>query len=217
MEFLARIRTVQKRPPPGTMVCHTLAILLLGIALGIFSKYLDYRQGFLPPLLQSLDDALDLHNFLGRFAFWIVLAVGICVYSHSPVWAAIHVFTFFAGMVASYYWYATFVAGFFSGSYAMIWVGFTLLSPVLAFICWYAKGNGWISLILSSGIFAVLFNLTFAYGWTYFDLRSILELAALLCGWILLWRSTIQATAVMSALGVAIAVFLHAFFPFYFF
>ena len=43
---------------------------------------------------------------------------------------------FFVGMVTSYYLYSKFVAGFFSRSYAMIWVTFTVISPILAFICW---------------------------------------------------------------------------------
>lgn len=50
------------------MACNTAAIVLLGIALGLFSKYLDYRQGQLPAVLMFLDETFDLHNFLGRFA-----------------------------------------------------------------------------------------------------------------------------------------------------
>lgn len=216
MTFLSNMRSADKRLSPGRMVCSTAAIVLLGIALGLFSKYLDYRQGQLPAVLMFLDETFDLHNFLGRFAIWIFLAVGLSVYSNSPVRAAINVFAFFVGMVASYYWYSTFIAGFFPRSYAMIWAGFTVLSPLLAFICWYAKGNGWISLVLSSAICAVLFNLTFAYGLTYFDLRSVLELITFLCCLAMLRRRTVKDTAVMAVLAVAIAVVLHAFVPLYF-
>lgn len=216
MVFLSNIRAVENRLSVGKMVRNTAAIALLGIALGLFSKYLDYRQGQLPTLLQFLDETLDFHNFLGRFAIWIVLAVGISISSNSPIRAAINVFAFFVGMVASYYWYSTFIAGFFPRSYAMIWVGFTILSPLLAFICWYAKGSGWISLVLSSAICAVLFNLTFAYGATYFDLRSSLELVTFLCSLVLLRRKTIKDTAIMIALAVVIAVVLNAAVPLYF-
>lgn len=216
MVFLSNIRAVENRLSVGKMVRNTAAIALLGIALGLFSKYLDYRQGQLPTLLQFLDETLDFHNFLGRFAIWIVLAVGISISSNSPIRAAINVFAFFVGMVASYYWYSTFIAGFFPRSYAMIWVGFTILSPLLAFICWYAKGSGWISLVLSSAICAVLFNLTFAYGATYFDLRSSLELVTFLCSLVLLRRKTIKDTAIMIASAVVIAVVLNAAVPLYF-
>lgn len=216
MAFLSNIRAVENRLSVGKMVRNTAAIALLGIALGLFSKFLDYRQGQLSTLLQFLDETLDFHNFLGRFAIWIVLAVGISISSNSPIRAAINVFAFFVGMVASYYWYSTFIAGFFPRSYAMIWAGFTILSPLLAFICWYAKGSGWISLVLSSAICAVLFNLTFAYGATYFDLRSSLELVTFLCSLVLLRRKTIKDTAIMIALAVVIAVVLNSAVPLYF-
>lgn len=215
MTVFADIRQVERRLSPGRMVGNTAAILLLGVALGLFSKYLDYRQGQLPSLLQLLDETFDLHNFLGRLAVWIVLGVGIAVYSASPARAAINVLAFFAGMVASYYWYSTYVAGFFPQRYAMIWFGCAALSPLPAFICWYAKGIGRISLLLSAGICAVLGNLTFSYGLTYFSLRSVLELIALLCGVAILRRRTAKENVLMAALAVALAVILHVLVPIY--
>ena len=53
--------------------------------MGVFSKYLDYRQANLPALLHLIDSAVDLHNFLGKLAPWIVIAVCIAVYSTSPI------------------------------------------------------------------------------------------------------------------------------------
>ncbi len=97
--------------------------------------------------------------------------------------AAINVFLFFLGMVSSYYLYSNFVAGFFPRSYAMIWFGLTMISPLLAFLCWYAKGEGVIAMTLSAGIIAVLFSGTFTYGFVYFDLRSPLELLVLFLCW----------------------------------
>ena len=79
-------------------------------------------------------------------------------------------------MVSSYYVYSKYVAGFFPKSYAMIWVAFTIISPLLAFICWYSKGSTKVSIVLSSMIFAVMFNMTFAYGRLYFGVYSVLEL-----------------------------------------
>ena len=70
-----------------------------------------------------------------------------------------------------------YVAGFFPRSYAMIWFGFTAISPFLAFVCWYAKGKSKLAAILSMLILTVLFNMVFVYGWGYFEARSILELA----------------------------------------
>ena len=47
----------------------------------------------------------------------------------------------------------------------MIWFGFTMISPFLAFVCWYAKGKSRPAFMLSVLILAVLFNMTFVYGW----------------------------------------------------
>ncbi|MBR2088609.1 MAG: hypothetical protein IJ906_16095, partial [Oscillospiraceae bacterium] len=108
--------------------------------------------------LPNVMQALDITNFLGRFAVWIFIAVCISVYSSSARRAALHVFLFFAGMVSSYYLYAKLAAGFFPLNYALIWCGFTVISPLLACICWYAKGNGWASILISAGILGVLLS-----------------------------------------------------------
>lgn len=86
--------------------------------------------------------AVDLHNFLGEFAPWIVIAVCIAVYSTTPIRAGINVFAFFAGMVSSYYWYSNFIAGFFPKSYAIVWITFTVLSLFLAFCVGMQKVQG---------------------------------------------------------------------------
>lgn len=191
----------------------TTGVLLFGICMGLFSKYLDYRQGSLPSLLQAIDNALDLHNFLGGFAPWIVIAVCLSVYSRTPMRAAVNVFFFFTGFVASYYLYGYFVAGFFPRSYAFIWIAFTLLSPFLAFLSWYAKGKGCIALILSAGILGVLLNTAFSYGLFYIDIRSWLNLLMLLTG-ILVLRRSAKETLGMLAMAAAFAVILETVIPF---
>lgn len=214
MAFLDSIRAPKQQLPAGRRVFHTVAVLLLGVALGLFSKYLDYRQGQLPSLLMALDETFDLHNFLGRFAFWMAIAVGLAVFSRSPWRAALHVFLFFAGMVASYYGYSKLVAGFLPLRYAMIWAGFTALSPVLAFVCWYAKGTGRISFGLSCLISAVFFNMTFVYGWGYGELRSVLEGIVCICVLVMLKRSTAKETALLLALGLVLAPVLKMIVPY---
>ena len=78
------------------------------------------KASVLPGLLQALDEALDLHNFLGRFSPWVLIAVCLALYSRSALRAAVHVFVFFVGIVASYYAYSKLVPGFFPASYALI-------------------------------------------------------------------------------------------------
>lgn len=193
-------------------ILHSIAVLFFGIVLGTVSKFLDTTpSNELPFIIERL----DVRNFLGRFAIWILIAVCISIYSNSSIRAAVNVFTFFLGMVTSYYLYSKFIAGFFPRSYAMIWFGLTAISPLLAFVCWYAKGKSKISLAISSLIIAVLFNMTFSYGWIYFDIYSSLELIVFICGLIILRRSTIKETIVTTAIGVIAAMILNMILPFY--
>lgn len=193
-------------------ILHSIAVLFFGIVLGTVSKFLDTTpSNELPFIIERL----DVRNFLGRFAIWILIAVCISIYSNSSIRAAVNVFTFFLGMVTSYYLYSKFIAGFFPRSYAMIWFGLTAISPLLAFVCWYAKGKSKISLAISSLIIAVLFNMTFAYGWIYFGIYSSLELIVFICGLIILRRSTIKETIVTTAIGVIAAMILNMILSFY--
>lgn len=193
-------------------ILHSIVVLFFGIVLGTVSKFLDTTpSNELPFIIERL----DVRNFLGRFAIWILIAVCISIYSNSSIRAAVNVFTFFLGMVTSYYLYSKFIAGFFPRSYAMIWFGLTAISPLLAFVCWYAKGKSKISLAISSLIIAVLFNMTFSYGWIYFGIYSSLELIVFICGLIILRRSTIKETIVTTAIGIIAAMILNMILPFY--
>ncbi len=212
MNFFNRIRCANKQMPMSKKILHSITVLFFGIVLGTVSKFLDTTpSNELPFIIERL----DVRNFLGRFAIWILIAVCISIYSNSSIRAAVNVFTFFLGMVTSYYLYSKFIAGFFPRSYAMIWFGLTAISPLLAFVCWYAKGKSKISLAISSLIIAVLFNMTFSYGWIYFGIYSSLELIVFICGLIILRRSTIKETIVTTAIGVIAAMILNMILPFY--
>lgn len=214
--FLNDIRCAENPISGNRKIINTIAAFFLGIALGIFSKFLDFRQAQLPGVLMAIDGALDIHNFLGRFAIWALIALCISVYSNSAIRASVNVFVFFLGMVTSYYLYSNYVAGFFPRSYAMIWFGFTIISPFLAFICWYAKGKSKSAWMLSALILAVLFNMTFVYGWGYFEARSILELAVFMIGVAVLRRDTLKGSVLMGSVSIILACLLNTVVPFHF-
>lgn len=215
-ELLNHIRSAENPISGNRKIINTIAVLFLGIALGTFSKFLDFRQTELPSVLMAIDGALDVHNFLGRFAIWVLLALCISIYSNSAIRAGINVLAFFAGMVASYYLYSNYAAGFFPRSYAMIWFGFTIISPFLAFVCWYAKEKSKSAFMLSILILAVLFNMTFVYGWGYFEALSVLELAVFLIGLTVLRRDTLRCSVLMGTMSIALAFLLNMVIPFRF-
>ena len=211
-KFLNDIRSAENPIPLNKQIINTVCILFIGIILGTFSKFLDTMPGNELPFIFEF---LDVSNFLGRFAIWLLLALCISIYSNSSMRASINVFVFFAGMVTSYYLYSRFVAGFFPRSYAMIWAAFTVISPILAFICWYARGKSKLAFMLSAIILAVLFNTTFVYGNSYFEMRSILELIIFICAVAFLKRTTIKDTMIMFVLSVGIAFALDFVVPFH--
>ena len=210
LKILNKTRKVSGKMSVPKQIMTTFFALLFGGGMGIVAKFLDLNR------LPSFLDWLDLSNFLGRTAPWIFIAVCLAVFSKSPLKAGINVFAFFAGMVASYYLYSNYVAGFFPRSYAMIWFGFTMISPFLAFVCWYAKGKSRPAFMLSVLILAVLFNMTFVYGWGYFEARSVLELIVFIIGLTVLRRDTLKSSVLMGTIGIVLAVLLDMVIPFHF-
>ena len=152
-KFLNDIRSAENPIPLFKQIINTVYILFIGIILGTFSKFIDTMPTNELPFIFEF---LDMRNFLGRFAIWLLIALCISVYSNSSIRASINVFVFFAAMVTSYYLYSRFVAGFFPRSYAMIWAAFTVISPILAFICWYARGKSKLAFMLSRHLFMAI-------------------------------------------------------------
>ena len=202
ISFLNNIRKPQNKLSVKKQIIISAGITIFGIVLGVVSKYLDCTPvNELPYLIGRL----DFRNFLGRFSIWILIAVCISIYSKSAVRAAVNVFVFFTGMVSCYYLYSKFIAGFFPKTYAMIWICFTIISPFLAYICWYAKGNGKAAMAVSAGIISTLFNTTFTYGLGYFSIRYILELVVFLLI-VFILRRTLKETVIMVIAGVVIGI-----------
>ena len=90
-KFLNDIRSSKNPISISRKIINTMAVLFIGIALGTFSKFLDFRQAELSSVLMAIDGALDVHNFLGRFAILVLIALCISIYSNSAIRASINV------------------------------------------------------------------------------------------------------------------------------
>ncbi len=199
--WLYKIRT-PNREKRSTQIAYSILILLLGIALGIFSKWLD-NTGINDAIWwQHLLGTIDLGNVFSEFPIWLLIALAISVYSSSPLRAGLNVFLFFAGMCTSYHWYTIMFAGFNPGSYMMIWYGITLLSPVLAFICWFGKGKTKTSLIIDILILAVMLYVCFSIGFWYFYIPRTIN-AIIFIGSVVIMYSEPKQT-VISLIGAIV-------------
>ena len=200
--YFEQIRKPSKTVSFKRQIVITLGVIMLGFFLGILQKWIDGTGGSnLPLILQQL----DIGNYFGRLAIWILLGTIISVYSKSPLRAAINTFIFFISMLAGYYLYCNYVLGFLPRTYMMMWMVIAFASFFMAYICWYAKGEGIIAIFISSIIMGVLlaqaFNLNITQG---FYMYHFLEVITWLIGVILLRRKT-KEYAIEIGLSVVIA------------
>ena len=197
--WLYKVRTPNKDVKLSVKITYSILILLLGIILGVFSKWLDNMSIDDTIGWQHILGILDLRNVFSEFAIWLLLALAISIYSSTSLRACLNVFLFFAGMCSSYHLYTIVFAGFNPQRYMMIWYGFTLLSPVLAFICWYGKGETKVSLIIDILILAVMMSECFVIGFWYFDITRIINVMIFVGSVVILYNE--PRRTVISLLG----------------
>ena len=88
-KFLNNTRSTENEIPVSRKIRNTILILCLGIVLGTFSKFLDNTASNALPFIFEY---LDVRNFLGRFAVWLLIALCIAIYSRSSLRASLNVF-----------------------------------------------------------------------------------------------------------------------------
>ena len=175
INFLEKVRNSNYNLTTFNKIRNSIMIFLFGISLGIFSKWLDNLPLNNSIWWQHILGILDLGNVFSSLGVWILISVCISIYSNSPLRASINVFIFFLGMCVSYHIYTIIFAGFNPMNYMLIWYAITLISPFMAFICWYAKGSGISAFIINVSIITVMILCSFAIGMWYFDFTSIIN------------------------------------------
>lgn len=209
--FLERIRKPRNDISLAKQIAATVGVILLGFVLGVVQKLMDEAptNAFLDLMQQ-----FGVGNYFGRFAIWILLATIISVYAKSPLRAAINTFLFFISMLAGYYLYTNYVLGFLPRTYMMIWVVIAFASFFLAYICWYAKGEGFVAIIISSVIIGILLAQAFSLNITQgFYVYHYLEVFTWLASVVLLRRKP-KEYAIEIGLSIVVAIGFQMAFPF---
>ena len=175
-------------------IINTVLILISGIILGIFSKWLDSLEINSNIWWQSIIERLDLNNFFSNMSIWLFLIITISVFSKTPLRAVINVFVFLISMNISYHLYTIYVCGFNPRNYMMTWYTFTFLSPIFSYICWYAKSNKKISPLLTGLVLIPVCESCFNIGMWYFDTNGILYTLTFIGTCIVLYKKPIDLT-----------------------
>ena len=204
-EYLDNIRKPENNLELSAKITYSILILLLGIVLGIFSKWLDDLPIDDAVWWQHILGILDLRNVFSLPAIWFLIALSISIYSQSPSRAGINAFLFFAGMCVSYHLYTIVFSGFNPQKYMMIWYGLTIVSPILAFICWYGKGKTNASLIIDIFILGVMMLSCFSIGMWYFNITNPIDALIFIISIIILYNT--PKHTILSLLGAAILAF----------
>lgn len=210
--FLEKIRKPRTDIPLNKQIAETIGIILFGLVLGVLQKWIDgTAANALPVVMQQL----DIGNYFGRLAIWILLVTIISVYAKSPLRAAINTFFFFISMLAGYYLYCNYILGFLSKTYMMIWIVISFATFFMAYVCWYAKGKGIIAIFISSMIMGVLlaqaFHLSITQG---FYMYHFLEVLTWIMSVILLRRKP-KEYAMEIGLSVVIAFVYQLIMPYW--
>ena len=178
--------------------------IVLGMTLGIVSKYLDtvavdgsWLTGFLH----------FLGNLFTRLGIWVLIATLVAAYSKTWRRAAINTFVFFIGMLISYYAYSAFLFGFFPTGYFILWGGIALVSPLLAAVVWKAKNSERLAMFLPALPMGLLLSLSLSIGIFYIDLAHYEELImyGFLC---LVFYKNQKQMVVTIGLSIIIAILL---------
>ena len=214
MKTLDKIRRPHDGKSMPKKLAFTFLALLFGFALGVFAKFLDLHQ--MPSWLWFF----DIRNFFGYVFPWAFIALVLAVFSKTPLRAAINVFVFFVGMLLGYYIYCAIFAHFLPDfSYLSIWIILTIISPLLAAICWYGRGRGAAAIIISAVIIAyfILQAFIIAPDLSYFELSyfsefSIFPLLLLLGSIGVLFRKPLQS--LISVLAAAAIAYIYILLPF---
>lgn len=187
---------------------HTILLIMFGLGIGIFQKWLDVTPS---NELPALFEMIDLTNFFGRISIWIFICSMISIYSESPLRASLNTFSFLISMLASYYLYSNFIAGFLPIMYVIFWIILSILSLFMAYICWYAKGKGIVGILITGIIEGILLSNAILLVQGFYILQIMEVIIWLIC--IIVLRR--KEWFLLIVLNIGVAILCQLFLPYF--
>lgn len=94
----------------------------------------------------------------------------------------------------------------------LMWIGISFVTPFMAYICWYAKGQGLAAVVISSAIIGTLFAQAFSLTQGFY-VYNVMEVATWIVGIIILFRKSKKEFALELILSFPIAFLYQLFIP----
>lgn len=157
---LSQVR-ISNKSTTKQKVYPVVIAMITGMILGLAAKLVDSPD--INPIFTSVGD---------RLGIWVFVATLLSVFSYSPKLAAVKIFAFFGSMLTVYYVYTTFVLHFFPEREIIFWSICAAVSPVCAYIMWYARGSGLFSNLVSTLPITVLLSEGFELRHAYLPIHT---------------------------------------------
>ncbi|MCG7385324.1 hypothetical protein [Paenibacillus sp. ACRRY] len=166
---------IVSRPTAKQTVFSIATAAMIGVVLGLAAKLVD------TPGINPLFDDIG-----GRLGIWVFAATLLSVFSCSPKLAAVKAFVFFASMLTVYYVYTVLFLHFFPTKAILFWGICAVISPICAYLIWYARGVGGFSYLIASLPITVLLVEGFELRNAYLPVHTHYYLIPLLMGFYLM-------------------------------
>ena len=107
----------------------------------LFSLVLGLLMGWLARDLMSM---WVIGVIIRNIGIWVFVSALLAVYSPEAFRAALHVFIYFAGVIAAYFAHDIWLGGAVSGRTMVYWLIFAAVGALIGFIDWHTYSKEWL-------------------------------------------------------------------------
>lgn len=188
MDFLRRCRKSDKMLSFKKKWTKTILVLILGIIISLIATW---SKGVVDDgsTINHFVTSIDLSGFMTRISFFAIIITMIAIDASSPLRALLNVAVFMLGVFAGYYVYTAFILNEVINLDYNLFITFTVTASVLSMLLWYAKGEGWLAVLLSSLLIGFFFRESFDYGIWFIKMTYIPELIIWIFSMIILYKN----------------------------
>ena len=211
--LLEETRNEENNQTRNSKIRNTLLICILAFSLGILLFGLSFMSSKFPTSILKILKMLEISktsSVLPNIQIMIFCGSIIAIKSKTPMRASFNVFLF--SLLINLGFHLPTIC-FLTDIFPIMFEPYllTILSPVIAYYIWYAKGKNTISIVISSLIIMIFLSTFFEIGIWYFKVINITHILFLV---VLIWTlfDNIKNTIISIFVGIVLALilpFLH--------